>query len=393
MCRPLRVKDDEFNTPMLTLNDFDLDDLVTDEFYDLAFTREHQKALAEMCIEMAHLSVLIGKVINLHFSLIPSTESAQHIKDHTGRTTTILLPNVRVDQLESVILLDRDLQTWNKTRPLSTIFQPTTLQNCTISTSILTVHQAFLQFSFFSTMSALYRPLINRRSTSTDKLPSKFLQISSKRIEESGIELAAANRELYNLDFAGFLHPTIATMELPVIITHIKRLQHRHHGTVLQALQSILYCLKVLQKMQDMYPGVDLVIAFALDVMNRSGIELQTDNEQGPVEVRYGDYSYSIASDNLDEPHDSGVENDSPGSVFLGMPATIEHDNVMSSSQERQQSSTLSDLPEPQRDSQSDVFLTDTMDFDPAFSLMYEFETLNYREISQRAIHSPPAET
>jgi hypothetical protein len=35
------------------------------------------------------------------------------------------------------------------------------------------------------------------------------------RIEEAGMEMAAMNRALYDLDLTGFLPPTAATLELP----------------------------------------------------------------------------------------------------------------------------------------------------------------------------------
>lgn len=374
---------------MLTLQDFDLDDFTVEGAGDPVFTKQHQTSLAEMCIKMAELCILVGKVIDLHFSLIPSEDQTQQTIDHTGRTTTILWPNLRVAQLDSVTALDRELQTWTKTRPPSTIFQPTMSQQrqqCGIATSVITVHQAFLHFYLASAMSALYRPLINRRSILADEVSSEHLNMASERVEQAAVESAAANRELCNLNLARFLHPTAATMDLPIIITHVKRLRHRNRHVVTQALESILYCLKVLQTMQDLYPGVDLAIGFALAVVKRAGIELQTEGDQGLVGLRYGGYSCSIASENLDrsmEQRVSDAERDSPSPVFLGMPATTEHDIVDSGPQERQPASTLSDLPEAQWDFQNDIFLTDAMDFDPAFGLMCDFETLNYREIGR----------
>jgi hypothetical protein len=91
------------------------------------------------------------------------------------------------------------------------------------------------------------------------------------RIEEAvqRMEMAAMDRALYDLDLTGFLPPTAATLELPIIITHVKRLQRKSSHSVLQSLESIFCCLKVLEKLQELYIGVDMVMAFVLDIQRR----------------------------------------------------------------------------------------------------------------------------
>ncbi len=398
MSRPLRIRESEFNTPMLTLDDFDLGDYAAGQLNDPVLTTDCQTALAELCIEMARLCMEIGAVVDLHFSLLPSNDQMQATKDHTGRTTTILFPKFDAGKLKSVLFHDQKLRDWFDSRCPSAMFQSPVPTDNRSSSSALSVHQAFLHICFCSAMSALHRPLVDRRSNSANDAGfSEYRTLSVMRIEEAGIEMAAMNRGLHDLDLAGFLPPTAATLELPIIITHVKRLQ-KSSRVVLQSLESIFYCLKVLEKIQELYIGVDMVMAFVMDILRRGDIVLETGSNGEMTTLGYQGDSYSItnamsksATGQPDPPAEQNRSDSEPWwlsresnardgpAISNGQPGGLSDSSLGSA----HTPCDALDLPQAQWNSYDDIFLTEGMDPDSTFRLMVDFESLNEFDLAE----------
>ncbi len=396
MSRPLRIGESEFNTPMLTLDDFDLGDYAAGQLNDPVLTTDCQTALAELCIEMARLCIEIGAVVDLHLSLLPSTDQMQATKDNTGRNTTILFRKFHAGKLQSVLFHDQKLRDWFDSRPASAMFRSPVPTDNRSSSSALPVHQAFLHIRVCSAVSALHRPLVDRRSSpAKDAGLSKFRTLSVMRIEEAGMEMAAMNRELHGLDLAGFLPPTAATLELPIIITNVKRLQQKSSRVVLQSLESIFYCMKVLEKIQELYIGVDMVMVLILDILRRGDIVLEMGSNRRTTALSYQGNSYTItnliAKPDTEQPDSPADQNHiDSGSWWLSKES---NGSAMSNPQQGDLSDSslgsahiscaVTDLPQAQWNSYDDIFLTEGMDLDSTFRLMVDFESLNEFDLAE----------
>ncbi|KIW86932.1 uncharacterized protein Z519_12397 [Cladophialophora bantiana CBS 173.52] len=386
MSRPLRIKDIDFNTPILTLDDFDLEDSSTGDPQNEILELQCQQNLAEMCITMAQLCVEIGVVIDLHYSILPSDDFDHSTEDLTGRTTTILYPKSQPEKQELVEICDQSLQRWFNNRPISAIFQPLYSKGMAESAAVIMTHQAFLHVFFCGTLSALHRPQVDlRKSDARNVNQSEQVREQSRlRVEEATTEMAKINFYIHRFRLGSFLPPTAATLELPVIITHLKHIQYQEGQHLETCLKSIFYCLKVVEQMQELYVGVDLVVRFAADLMRRANITVITAQDTRIIGVSYRECQYQLDGTASGEP-DANLE------IFLSKQCPVRTLSHLSISQSSRDSSTWprttpsngqaddtgDDLPKAHWNCWDDVFLTESLDLEAIFQLMVDFDSLN----------------
>ena len=299
MSRPMRIRDGEFDTPMLTLADFDIDELEPDHVAHLDSSIVEikvQRRLAEMCIKMAELCTHIGPVLSLHFSFLPADDSRLYVTDQIGQTTALLFASNQSFNIEDVQAYDQKLQDLLLGLPESSIYRSANSADQSAS-SLCIMHAALLQIVFFSVVSALHRPLLNAqgRLVGDPCELQEFRTLSQCRVYEAAKEVSKMNHEVHSHEMDGYLLPTAVTLQLPAIITHLKRLQSSSKG-VTEILTSLFHCLSVLERLQAVYVGADLVMAFALEIMKGTGITSQIGQNSKINGLIYKGQTYSADS-------------------------------------------------------------------------------------------------
>jgi len=101
------------------------------------------------------------------------------------------------------------------------------------------------------------------------------------------------NRETHILNLDRYFPPTVATMEVPNIITHIKRLHRSDAMSLHRPLESLFYCMKVVEVLHGMYSGVDLVVPFALALLRRANVGVLTTFDSKVQELNYQGSRYT----------------------------------------------------------------------------------------------------
>lgn len=314
MCRVLRIKDAEFITPMLTLDDFELDDFdfaaaaAADQQGgdcldndSVALGKAAQTRLAETCIHLARLCTHIEPVMQLHFSLFPPDDNHLAIRDQRGETSTMLFPRNRSGKAELVSAYDVKLQKWLETRPPSSIYHAPSANNDLLvggpGKKSFVVSQAFSHMIFCGVVSALHRPEIHAGHLSKNNEKEGHIaehqRLSMTRVEQASLEIAAIDRDLPRLDLDGCLLPSVITLQLPIVITHMKRLQTQDTGRIAGALEALFSCIQVLERMQQTYVGADAVMTFVLDVMRKGKIAPVMDADKKLRELHFREYTFS----------------------------------------------------------------------------------------------------
>lgn len=131
MRRPTRIKSDDCDVPMLTLEDFDIDTGFTEE-EAIRWTSEErarqeteaerQRKLALMCIEKAKLCVCISHVLSAQYSVL-NTNQGSLAADGSTRTTMMLLPKKLEPGSVEVIECDQELEAWVNGLPADAVYQ------------------------------------------------------------------------------------------------------------------------------------------------------------------------------------------------------------------------------------------------------------------------------
>ncbi|KIW22187.1 uncharacterized protein PV07_12098 [Cladophialophora immunda] len=387
MSRPLRIKDSDFNTPLLALDDFELENSAGGDLRHHLIEPQCQRSLAEMCITMAQLCVQIGVVIDLHYSILPSDDFDQSTEDPTGRTTAILYPKSEPGKLELVKACNQSLQRWLNNRPASAIFQPPKSKDFVGFSTVVMAHQAFLHVCFCGALSALHRPQVclGKPDAGSMNVREDVREQSRLRVEEATSEMAKINYHIHKFHLSSSLPPTAATLELPILITHIKHIQYQEGQSLEICLESIFYCLKVLEEMQDLYVGVDLVIRFAADLMRRASINVLTGQNMRVSGVSYKGFQYQLRkarSDEAEAKWETGnINSHHPIQTDSSLPTPYSPRDgpcrTRTPSSGEQANDTMFDLSKVHWGCCDGIFLAENPDLEAMFQLMVDFDSLD----------------
>jgi Fungal specific transcription factor domain len=297
MCRPLRIKDAEFNTPPLTLEDFDIIDLSTgtgETLPDIA----SQTALAEMCIRATELCKLVAGVLELHFSLFPKEDSTT-ARDNGTRAAMMYLKSSPLDE-QQMQVYDEQLQTWYRTLPPSCVYGTTTVHR--ESSRCIVVNAASLHITFWAVVSALHRPQLQSRGNA----------VSVRRVEEAAIEISRVDREMHQICLDQYLPSTAGiSLQFPVFITNTKRLQkQKKTGGATAILESLFFCTKVVETLRESFIGGDDAIRFMTFIAQQANITLLFNPDSELCGIEYQGVHYSPGS------HEPDLDWESAGGGF-----------------------------------------------------------------------------
>lgn len=129
MRRPTRIKVEDCDVPMLTLEDFGFS-LDSDELAEVLFggdateqkRRKKEKILAQMCIEKAKLCVLIGHVLTVQYSVLNSTAKDGIID--TTKNLMLLQPKKSDVETCEVKVCDEELTEWQRKLASEAFWRP-----------------------------------------------------------------------------------------------------------------------------------------------------------------------------------------------------------------------------------------------------------------------------
>jgi hypothetical protein len=161
MRRPTRVKDEDYDVPMLEEDDFEIEVLeenntIISKECTLIRDVEAQQQLAQMCIAKAKLCLCISHVLSAQYSVLVRHQGMQGQEGST-RSSVMLFPK-KLDQTDEVQRCDVELSDWITELP----------EACEYSSDLASgnsgapvfVQRALLHMVYFTTLSALHRPQV-----------------------------------------------------------------------------------------------------------------------------------------------------------------------------------------------------------------------------------------
>lgn len=368
--RPLRIRDVDVDTPPLTLEDFEVVNFsyIFDEVVEPS--RETQLAFAELCINEVELYKIGTRVLDLHFSSLPGEKrSATTSHEDNGATSAMIFLNDDVSSDQLVRQYDQQLQEWYQDLPLVCVYKPPASQGTHPSPCLL-ASAASLNITFWSVISALHRPQLRQKNSG----------MSIKRVERAAIEISRINREMHTSQLDRYLTAAagISFQHSPFIIHTTRLANSKANGEVTEILDSLFFCIKVLETARSRFPGGDTGLAFTLCIARRSQLTLFFDQESKLWGIGYKGVHYSPGSQqlSLDERRHSSACDPSPsaaigqsGSTFDAAPYA---DDFLKSTSTEQGRNGYMDFELPSFDQQDLVDWSSIADFLPASNLDYE---------------------
>jgi hypothetical protein len=272
MRRPTRIKAEDYDVPMLTIDDFDLvaiPDSVTCVPADCNIARdvEKQRQLAIMCIEKAKLCLCISHVLSKQYCVLNNHQGLVN-----DRTTMMLLPKKLDPETCEVKACDDELEKWLEELPEEAQRMDTFSGDASID-----LNRALLHMVFFTTLSALHRPqVLPSAPTAAPSTPGAYdlLDTSRRNVRRAATAITSLAQALDNADLVKYLPTTGVTVLLPAIIIHLLDIKAPEEDTRRDSLRGFCQCMQVMGKLRDLYAAADYSTAFLEAAIRKAGIHI-----------------------------------------------------------------------------------------------------------------------
>lgn len=297
MRRPTRVKDEDYDVPMLTEDDFEiraLDESITIIPADCTLIRDvqAQRQLAQMCIAKAKLALCISHVLSAQYSVLVKCQGMQGAEG-SDRSSVMLFPK-KLDQTDEVRRCDAELNEWISVLPASCAYNTDLADEA--SGSPLFVQKCLLHMVYFTTLSALHRPQVLPSAATSQPDSSRELQdLSRKKVREASREITRISQDLHSRGLEKYLPTTGVTVLLPAIIIHLLDIKSCNDEARQAAMDGFCQCMLVLEKLRDNYASADFATQFLEAAIRKADIDVVVSNSRH--RLRQEDFQATLSSD------------------------------------------------------------------------------------------------
>lgn len=305
MRRPTRVKDEDYDVPMLTEDDFEIRALdpnnsIVGPEGGIIRDEEAQRKLAQMCIAKAKLCLCISHVLSAQYSVLVRNQGMQGQEGST-RSSVMLFPK-KLDQTDEVKRCDVELTQWVAELPPSCQYSNDVPSES--SGHSLFLQKSLLHMVYFTTLSALHRPQVLPAAPSTQPESSRSLQdLSRKKVREASREITRISSALHNLGLEKYLPTTGVTVLLPAIIIHLLDIKSCNDKDRQTAMDGFCHCMLVLEKLRDNYSSADFATQFLEAAIRKADIDvvIGSNSSRGASSLRQEDVLASLNSEKVRE--------------------------------------------------------------------------------------------
>ncbi|KAI9149184.1 cutinase transcription factor 1 beta [Paramyrothecium foliicola] len=293
MRRPTRIKDEDFDVPMLTESDFEIqvlpenNTIINSEctlMRDLAM----QSELAIMCIYKAKLCVCISRMLKAQYSVLIRDKMKP---DNTTNSTMMLFPNKGLDNVESVGAVDLELMAWAESLPTCCQYRSLTPLDLADNKATVAVQRTLLHMVYYTTVSALHRPQFLPSSPLHAPTASRQVQDTSRlKVRDAAMHITRMATELHHLRLERFLPTTGVTVILPAMIIHLLDLKNPSQDARDRAMHGFRQCMRVMLKLREIYAAADYATGFLDAAMRKAAIDMDisTPPEFGATQLPQG---------------------------------------------------------------------------------------------------------
>ncbi|KAI1415176.1 fungal-specific transcription factor domain-containing protein [Hypoxylon sp. FL1857] len=283
MRRPTRIKDEDFDVPMLDEHDFEIEPLA-DEIQiigpECTLVRDvlMQQELALMCIAKAKLCLCISHMLKAQYSVLIRDKSRA---ENTTNSTMMLFPNKQLDNVESVNSCDLELLAWVQSLPACCQYRPLSTLDLKNGRATIAVQRNLLHMVYYTTISALHRPqFLPSSPTHAPQTSAQAQDMSRTRVRDAAAQITRMVAELHTLRLEKYLPTTGVTVILPAMIIHLLEMKNPLPQPREIAMRGFKQCMKAMEKLRDIYAAADYAVAFLDAALRKAAIDLQAAQNQ-----------------------------------------------------------------------------------------------------------------
>jgi hypothetical protein len=273
MRRPMRVKDDDCDVPMLTLDDFEFKPFPPEVMNmlgdcELLQNVEHQRHLALMFIEKAKLCLSVSRVLSAQYSVL------SHRFGGTTETTMMLVPKKSEMGTIQVQQCDEELEKWQANIPSEIQYDPLVgVDYLSPAQASLHVHRSLLRMIYLTTSSALHRPQV-LPSMPFPAVEAALQEVSRSKVRYAAVEITDTAQRLHQFNLTRFLPTAGVTVLLPAVIIHLLDVKSNDNHLRMTSLRRFYQCMQILQRLREIYASADFATSFLEAAIRKAGIQL-----------------------------------------------------------------------------------------------------------------------
>lgn len=303
MRRPTRVKSEDCDVPMLTLDDFEFQavpDSITCISKDCAVAKDvgKQRQLAAMCVAKAQLCVCISHILSVQYSVLGNKHGSL---GEDGNTKPIVLqPKSHGGGTLEVGACDEELEEWLDNIPAEAQYKEPSKKGLTPSAHSLELHRALLHMLYYTTVSALHRPQVLPPVPAAWPVADKesdLLDTSRKLVRHAATEITNIAVNLLEHDLVRYLPTVGVTVLLPAIIIHLLDIKAPSEETRRKSLQRFCQCMQVMSKLRENYASADYSTAFLEAAIRKAEIQVPSRSHEQALGQRDADAQHMFGLD------------------------------------------------------------------------------------------------
>lgn len=277
--RPARILDDEFDVPILALDDFDLrapSEPLCRLLGESVLTRpdaEGRRVLAVMAVELSKLCVCLGHVLRSQYTVMGS-----HPVGSDYLLKALVVPKRSKQQALDLVACDKELVEWSKSQDLRSKYSSpsSTLDISDIhdkSRRIIRLHQALLHMIYLTAQSVLHRPQAVSPNPDADTSGASR-KVSRERITDAAIAISKLAFDLQASNQLRYLSTSSVPAFISASLVHLLDIRSPSEEVRNISIGRFYQCVQALQELQDMYSSADYGLRFLVTVLQNTDIRV-----------------------------------------------------------------------------------------------------------------------
>lgn len=271
--RPPRIRDDDYDVPLLTLEDFNLE-APSPEIINLlgpsSFTDpdpEPRKALAMMCIDLSKICLCIGHIVYSQYTVLSNCPIGSE-----NLLKVLVAPRVE-RQDASLSSCDAELEKWLQGLDERCRYTATSPGNGeSVAKRVVRLHQAILHMFYLATIGILHRPHIFRSDRTGEGIISP--KVSREKVTEAAIATTKLAYDLQRSNLVRYLPPSGISAFLSAALIHLFDIRSHDESVRNVSIGRFYQCVQALQQLQDMYASADYAVKFLGTVQERTAVNI-----------------------------------------------------------------------------------------------------------------------
>lgn len=292
--RPMRIRDDDFDVAMLTLEDFDLEpSLEPNQGSPLIPDAKENTSTALMCIQLAKLCICIGHVTSSQYTTLS-------VQPDVPNTMMVVSRRRDKESIQELERCDRELNEWFQALTTNIRRNGSAIASDG-SHSCSEVHWWVLNLTYLTAVNVLHRA--QALQPQPDAADAQIAQKSSRsKVKDAARSLTKLLQTMLRQDQVRFLGLIGVTALVAACLSHMLDISSGDEDVRDASTLRLYQSLEVLHALRSIYASADAAVRFLGSIMRTAGISV-------PAQVAAPTSDFiAVSADDLLRPPTSGKQ-------------------------------------------------------------------------------------